>query len=153
MNQMVLIPSCSQSRGEWSKINIQKQTKIRHMTIPYWCFVKVTVWAQGKSIYLRSLYVSTLRLPRWHNGKESAGDVGSVPGSERSPRVGNGNPLQYSCLGNHMDTGAWQAAVRVVTRVRHELATKPPLSPTVSSCWSSFGFQLFCLSLFVFAVP
>ena len=71
--------------------------------------------------------------------------------SGRSPRVGNGN--QYSCLGNHMDRGAWQAAVHVVTRVRHDLATKPPLPPTVSSCGSSFGFQLFCLRLFVFAVP
>ena len=34
-------------------------------------------------------------------------DVGSIPGSERSPEEGNGNPLQYSCLGNPMDRGAW----------------------------------------------
>ena len=38
----------------------------------------------------------------------------------------NGNPLQYSCLENPMDRGAWQAAVHGVTRVRHDLATKPP---------------------------
>ena len=37
------------------------------------------------------------------------GDVGSVPGSGRSPGVGNGNPFQYSCLENSMDRGAWQA--------------------------------------------
>ena len=36
-----------------------------------------------------------------------SGDVGSIPGSERSPRGGNGNPLQYSCLKNPMDRGAW----------------------------------------------
>ena len=45
-------------------------------------------------------------------GKESAcnaGDQGSVPGSGRSPGEGNGNPLQYSCLENLMDGGAWQA--------------------------------------------
>ena len=36
-------------------------------------------------------------------------DVGLIPGSGRSPRVGNGNPLQYSCLENSMDRGAWQA--------------------------------------------
>ena len=36
-----------------------------------------------------------------------AGDMGSVPGSGRSPGEGNGNPLQYSCLGNPMDRGAW----------------------------------------------
>ena len=40
-----------------------------------------------------------------------AGDAGSIPGSERSPGVGNGSPLQYSCLGNPMDREAWQATV------------------------------------------
>ena len=39
------------------------------------------------------------------------GDVGSLPGSGRLPSGGNGNPLQYSCLENPMDIGAWQAAV------------------------------------------
>ena len=42
--------------------------------------------------------------------KESArhvGDLGSIPGSGRSPGEGNGNPLQYSCLENPMDQGAW----------------------------------------------
>ena len=38
-------------------------------------------------------------------------DVGSIPGSGRSPRVGNGNPLWYSCLENPMDRGTWWAAV------------------------------------------
>ena len=47
-----------------------------------------------------------------------AGDVGSIPGSARSPGEGNGNPLQYSCLGNTMDREAWQATVHGVT-VRH----------------------------------
>ena len=37
----------------------------------------------------------------------SAGDLGSIPGSGRSPGEGNGNPLQYSCLKNPMDGGAW----------------------------------------------
>ena len=44
------------------------------------------------------------------------GDMGSVPGLERSPGVGNGNPLQYSCLDNPMDRGAWWAVVHVVTK-------------------------------------
>ena len=47
-------------------------------------------------------------------GKESvcnAGDLGSIPGSGRSPGEGNGKPLQYSCLENPMDRGAWQATV------------------------------------------
>ena len=41
----------------------------------------------------------------------NAGDSGSVPGLGRSPGEGNGNPLQYFCLGNPMDRGAWWAAV------------------------------------------
>ena len=41
----------------------------------------------------------------------NAGDVGSIPGSGRSPGGGNGNPFQYSCRGNPMDRGAWRATV------------------------------------------
>ena len=41
----------------------------------------------------------------------SAGDPGSIPGLERSPGKGNSNPLQYSCLENPMDRGAWRATV------------------------------------------
>ena len=43
-------------------------------------------------------------------------DVGSVPESGRSPGGGHGNTLQYSCLENPMDRGAWQAAVHMVTK-------------------------------------
>jgi len=53
------------------------------------------------------------------NGKEStygAGDMGSIPGSGRSPGEGNGNPLQYSCLENPMDREAWQATVHGVAK-------------------------------------
>ena len=52
------------------------------------------------------------------DGKESAcneGDLGSVPWLKRSPGEGNGNPLQYSCLKNSMDRGAWWATVHGVT--------------------------------------
>ena len=45
-----------------------------------------------------------------------ARDVGSIPGSGRYPGEGNGNPLQYSCLGNPMDRGAWWATVHVVAK-------------------------------------
>ena len=45
----------------------------------------------------------------------NAGDAGSTPGSGRSPRVGNGNPLQYSFLGNPTDRGAWWATGHGVT--------------------------------------
>ena len=51
----------------------------------------------------------------------NAGDLGLglVLGLERSPGGGNGYPLEYSCLDNSMDRGAWRAAVHGVTRVRH----------------------------------
>ena len=68
-----------------------------------------------------------LGLPWWLNGKNppaNAGNIGSISGSGRSLRKGNGNPLQYSCLGNPMDREVWQATVNGVPRVGHELATK-----------------------------
>ena len=46
----------------------------------------------------------------------AAGDMDSIPGSGRSPREGNGNPLQYSCLRNPMDRGAWWATVHEVAK-------------------------------------
>ena len=49
----------------------------------------------------------------------NAGDPGSIPGLGRSPGEGNGNPLQYSCLENPMDRGAWRAIVHGLQRVGH----------------------------------
>ena len=68
--------------------------------------------------------------PGGSDGKESAcnaGDLGSIPGSRSYLGEGNGNPLQYSCLENSMDRGAWQATVHGVSRVEHDLVTKPTL--------------------------
>ena len=56
------------------------------------------------------------------NPPTNAGDIrgtGSIPGSGRSPGGGYGNPLQYSCLENPMDRGAWQATVCGLQRVEH----------------------------------
>ena len=52
-----------------------------------------------------------------------ARDTGSIPGLGRSPGEGNDNPLQYSCLGNPMDRGAWQATVPGVTKNQTRLNT------------------------------
>ena len=63
-------------------------------------------------------------LSQWLSGKESicnagdAGDLSSIPGSGRSPGGGRGNPLQYSCLENPMDRGAWWATVHGVSKSR-----------------------------------
>ena len=50
------------------------------------------------------------------NPLADAGDAGFVPGSARPPKEGNGNPFQYSCLGNPMDRGAWQVIVHAVAK-------------------------------------
>ena len=50
------------------------------------------------------------------NPPANAGDMGSIPGSERSPAEGNGSPLLYSCLENPMDRGAWWATVQAVAK-------------------------------------
>ena len=59
------------------------------------------------------------------NPPANAGDTGSILGLGRSPGEGNGNPLQYSCLGNPTDTGAWRATVHGVASVGHNVETKP----------------------------
>ena len=54
------------------------------------------------------------------NLSAKAEDLGSIPKLGRSLGEGNGNPLQYSCLGNLVDSGAWQAAVHGVTESGHK---------------------------------
>ena len=64
----------------------------------------------------------------------SAGYLGLIPGSGSYPGEGNGNPLQYSCLENPMEKGAWQATVHRFARVGHDQETKP----------SGNGFTMLC---------
>ena len=72
-------------------------------------------------ISLNYHYCMVVGFPCGSDGKESAcnaGDPGSILGSGRSPGEGNGNPLQYSCLENPRDGGAWWATVHRVTKSR-----------------------------------
>ena len=72
---------------------------------------------------MKHLEKGFLGFPGGAVGKESvcnAGDPGSIPGLGRSPGEGNGNPLQYPCLENPMDRGAWWATVLGVARVGHD---------------------------------
>ena len=74
-------------------------------------------------------YVKFCGFPGGSISKESAcnaKDLGLIAGSGRPSKEGNGTPLQFSCLGNPMDRGAWQATVPGIARVRHDLATKSP---------------------------
>ena len=70
----------------------------------------------------RNIFPDYLEFGRYTGGSDgkkfagSAGDPDLIPGSGRYPGGGNGSPLQYSCLGNPMDRGAWQATVHGVTK-------------------------------------
>ena len=86
--------------------------------------------AQGIYRVTNEAWLEGLRygLPWWLSGKEirpaNARDAGSVPGLGWSPEKGNGNPLQYSCLENPMNRGAWRATSMGSQSVGHELATE-----------------------------
>ena len=73
-------------------------------------------------VYFHAYNLEKCKQPKIAAGSDSkasaynAGDLGSIPGSGRSPGEGNGNPLRYSCLENPMDGGAWWAAVHGVAQ-------------------------------------
>ena len=73
--------------------------------------------------------LSHIGFPKWLSGKESAcsagdaADTGLIAGLGRSPGGGHGNPLQYSCLENRMDRGAWRATVHGVAKRPHAEVT------------------------------
>ena len=81
----------------------------------------------GKPIYITGhVYITKVSsgFSVVRNSPSNAGDAHSIPGSGRYSGEGNGNPLQYSFLGNPMDRGAWRATVHGVARVGHDLATE-----------------------------
>ena len=87
-----------------------------------------TVFTEGCVAQFATLYWPA-GLPWWLRGKKkkknlpaNAGDVGSIPELERSSGEGNDNPLHYSCLGNPMDRGAWQATVYGVAESQTQLS-------------------------------
>ena len=86
-----------------------------------------------------------------------ARDWGSIPGSERSPGGGYGNPLQYSCLEKPMDRGAWWATVHGVTKNWTRLKQLGMQHVVLLACvyWvkSLLIFQKFSLSLTIFRKP
>ena len=76
--------------------------------------------------FFNSLWIfSFLGFPGGSDGEKSAcnaGDLGSIPGLGRSPGGGHGNPLQYSCLENSVDRGAWLTAVLGFAKSRTRLS-------------------------------
>ena len=93
-------------------------------------------WVESEKTKKSLLPVTLSGFPAGSDCKESAcqaGDLGLIPGSGRSPGEGNGNPLQYSCLENSMDKGAWWATVHGVTKSRTQLNTFTFTSVTIKT--------------------
>ena len=99
-------------------------------------------------------------------GKESVcqcrhmGDAGLIPGPGRSPKEGNSNLLQYSCLENSMGRGAWQATVNGIAQSQTRLSTSacthallPLQAPTAAFLWLECTELLLFLGAFALAVP
>ena len=82
----------------------------------------------------------------------SAGNGGLIPVSGRSPGEGNGNPLQYSCLGNCMDRGAWGYNLWGHNGVRHDLCDQRKICSIFSDACQCHlkSFLLFCFLFFFF---
>ena len=81
--------------------------------------IKGYIFQWLKAIWLLALHF--WQFTRWHSSNLPANggdtrDVGLIPGSERSPREGNDNPLQYSCLENPMDRGTWRDTAQGVEK-------------------------------------
>ena len=99
-------------------LNIHKMC----LTICFTWFMYISILLEFWVFFfpLPMLYLETrINFPHSSLDKESAcsvGDLGLIPGLGRSPRKGNGNPLQYSCLENSMDRGAWWATVHGVAK-------------------------------------
>ena len=84
----------------------------------------------------------------------NAGDLGSIPGSGRSPGEGNGNPLQYSCLENPMDGGAWWATVHRVAKSQTRLSNfTHSLTQTLAGAAYPGSWLLGYLALTVWSGP
>ena len=76
---------------------------------------------EKKSMLQKNLFERSILKAVNPASAEDESDPGLIPGSGRSPGEGNGNPLQYSCLGNPMDRGAWWAMVHRVTKSQTRL--------------------------------
>ena len=116
-------------RGRWG--SIVQRPWIRPVSL--WTFTRDGAVDNHSHIFKCKENMCLIGLPSWLSSEESTcdtGNVSSIPGSGQSPGEGNSNALQYACLGNPMDRGAWWATVYRVTRVGRDLVTKPPSSRT-----------------------
>ena len=126
------------------------------ISLKWWQRLDVLLGLLSDALLKQYVYDCLIHFPRGSDNKESAysvGDPGSIPGSGTSPGEGHGNPLQYSCLEDSMDRGAW--LVHGVTTVRHNWVTNTfTFSRKAVSVWHLhlsilipvwWVFSLFCM--------
>ena len=112
---------CTNNSGLYFVPQNIRLVSVSSFCICYFLFLEGSPSSSHSSYLLSGLNV-TIASPGFSDGSavknlpRNAGDAGLIPGLERSLREGNGNPLQYSCLGNPMDKGAWWATVHGVTK-------------------------------------
>ena len=88
---------------------------------------KKCLFCKSSEVFNNELKITKLTLSGGSDGKQSAcntGGPGSIPGSGRSPRKGNGNPFQYSCLENSMHRWAWWDTVHGVTKSQTQMSNQ-----------------------------
>ena len=103
-----MLPQPSQVSSSFTgALNLVDSSTYIHIVVLYIVYMYIYTGFPGSSVL--------------KNPPANAGDMGSIPGSGRSPGEGNGNPLQYSCLENPMDRGPWKAAVHGVAESETQL--------------------------------
>ena len=93
----------------WVKMGCAKATQLSDNKI-HFCFINISQYNDYPLGYIKN-FLGGLVVKNSPDNAGAARDMVSIPGSGRSPGEGNGNPLQYSCLENLMDRGAWWATV------------------------------------------
>ena len=99
------------------------------LAVLLWEAVKLRSWVSGIRSFPDDSVIK--------NPPANAGDASSIPRSGGSPGEGNGNPLQYSCLGNPMDRRLWQAAVHGITKSQTWLSIHTHNTHLVLQCLAS----------------
>ena len=113
--------SLSKPRGSWGQLSISPVERLRAICHNSNSTPVPSLWHSKESVIILYLVQTSSHrgFPGGSDGKESSynsGELGLNPGLGRFPGEENVNPLQYSCLGNPVDRGAWRAAVHRVTK-------------------------------------
>ena len=128
---------CFSSWNTWIKTQISvSRDRVQLWTTSIMVTIKIHLISVNKVLAYWLNYEGFLGGSVIKNPPANAGDMGSIPGSGRSPAEENGNPLQYSCLENSMDSGAWRTSVHGVAKSDMTECTRHCQPLKLSSSWS-----------------